>query len=116
MKTENKIDLKDSLKYALLPVRLSLCHADGKERSCKKAGIYNVIESCATTPKSAYSNVKTYIFDVMAVIRCVLYEYFKHIKELIFKILNTIPESCYMVDVVAGSYRTVSWTIKTKDA
>ena len=53
MKTENKIDLKDSLKYALSPVPLSLWHADGKERSCKKAGIYNVIESCATTPKSA---------------------------------------------------------------
>ena len=41
---------------------------------------------------------------------------FKIIKELIFKILNTIPKGCLRVDVVADSYRTVSWKSKTRDA
>ena len=49
----------------------------------------------------------------MAVIRCV--EIFKTIKELIFKILNTISKGCHWVDVVADSYRTVSWKNKTRD-
>ena len=39
---------------------------------------------------------------------------FKIIKELIFKILNTIPKGCHRVDVVADSYRTVSWKSKTR--
>ena len=114
MKTENKIDFKEALKYPLSPVPLSLCHADGTKKSCKKADIYNVIDYRGTTPESAYNNVKTYIFDLMAVIRCV--EIFKTIKELIFKILNTIPKDCHRLDAVADSYRSVSWKNKTRDA
>ena len=111
---ENKIDIKEALKYPLSPVTLSLCHANGTKRSCKKAGIYNVIDYRATTPESVYNNIKTYIFDLMAVIRCV--GIFKTIKELIFKILNTIRKGYHRVDVVADSYRTVSWKNKTRDA
>ena len=37
----------------------------------------------------------------MAVIRCV--RIFKTIKELIFKIMNTIPQGCHSVDVVFDS-------------
>ena len=69
MNTENKIDFKEALKYPLSPVPLSLCHADGTKKSCKKADIYNGIDYRGTTPESAYNNVKTYIFDLMAVIR-----------------------------------------------
>ena len=29
MKTENKIDFKEALKYSLSPVPLRLCYADG---------------------------------------------------------------------------------------
>ena len=111
---ENKIDIKEALKYPLSPVTLSLCHADDTKRSCRKAGIYNVIDYRATTPESVYNNIKTYIFDLMAVIRCV--GIFKTIKELIFKILNTIRKGYHRVDVVADSYRTVSWKNKTRDA
>ena len=50
----------------------------------------------------------------MVVIRCV--GIFETIKELFFKILGTIPKGFYMVDVVADSYRTVSWKNKTRDA
>ena len=84
------------------------------KRSCKKAEIYNVTDCRATTPESAYNNLKTCIFDIMAAIRCV--EIFKTIKELIFKILNTIPKGCQRVDIMADGYRTVSWKNKTRDA
>ena len=50
----------------------------------------------------------------MTVIRCV--GIFKTIKELIFKILNTIRNGCHMADIVAYSYSTVSWKNKTRDA
>ena len=43
----------------------------------------------------------------MGVIRSV--RIFKTIKELVFKILNTILIGCYRIDVVADSYITVSW-------
>ena len=113
MKTETKIDFKKVLKYLLSPVPLGLCHADGTKRSCKKTDIYNVIDQRATTPKSVYNNVKTYIFDLMTVIRCV--GIFKTIKELIFKVLNTIPNGCFRVDVATDSYRTACWKNKTSD-
>ena len=114
MKTENKIDFKEALKYPLSPVPLSLCHVVGTKRSYKKADIYSVIDYRATIPEPAYNNVKTYIFNLMLVIRCV--EIFKTIKELSFKILITIPKGCHRVDVVTDSYRTVFWKNKTKDA
>ena len=113
MQTENKIDFKEDLKYPLSPVLLSLCHADGTKRSCKKADIYNVIDYRTTTPESAYNNVKKYIFDFMAVIRYV--RIFKIIKELIFKILNTIPKGCHRLDVVADSYKCICWKNKTRE-
>ena len=50
----------------------------------------------------------------MTVIRCV--GIFKTMKELIFKILNNSPNGCHMADIVAYSYRTVSWKNKTRDA
>ena len=44
IKTENKIDFKEALKYPLSPVPLCLCHADGTKRSRKKADIYDIID------------------------------------------------------------------------
>ena len=49
----------------------------------------------------------------MTVIRCV--GIFKTIKELIFKVLNTIPNGCFRVDVATDSYRTACWKNKTSD-
>ena len=48
----------------------------------------------------------------MGVIRSV--RIFKTIKELVFKILNTILIGCHRIDVVADSYITVSWKNKTR--
>ena len=49
----------------------------------------------------------------MTVIRCV--GIFETIKELIFKVLNTIPNGYFRVDVAADSYRTVYWKNKTSN-
>ena len=84
MKTENKTDFKEALKYLLSPIPLRLCHNNETKKICK-ARIYSLIDYHATTPESAYKNVtftKTCIFDLMVVIRCV--GIFKIIKELIF--------------------------------
>ena len=51
--------------------------------------------------------LKHNFFDLMGVIRSV--RIFRTIKELVFKILNTILIGCYRIDVVADSYITVSW-------
>ena len=58
VKTENKTDFNEALKYPLSPVPLRLCNADGTKRSCKKADIFNIIVYRATAPESAYNNLK----------------------------------------------------------
>ena len=57
MKTENKIDFQEALKYLLSPIPLSLCHTNETKKIWKKTEIYSLIDYCATTPESASKNV-----------------------------------------------------------
>ena len=62
----------------------------------------------------AYANVGAYIVELMATIRAV--RSFSTVEELIDQVLSIIPRVCGRVDLVADSYREISWKNSTRAA
>ena len=62
-----------------------------------------------------YANVGAYIVDLMAAIQTV--GIFLTVEELLMnRVLSIIPRDCKKVDLVADSYREISWENSTSAA
>ena len=108
--SEEKVDYKEARKYPLLPIPLSLSHADGFKRSNKKSQVNDIIAKHRSSefiyPPCENSSI-SYIVDIMALIRN-----FKTIPDtyesLAWKITKSVPPNCARVDLVADSYDEIS--------
>ena len=108
------IDFKEALKYPLSPIPLSLSFPDGTKRSTAKSSLMKVINYTQLVEDDAYVNIGAYIIDLMATIRVV--GSFSTVEELISRVLSTISRDCGRVDLVADSYREISWKNTTRAA
>ena len=114
MKSGQVIDFKEALKYPLSPIPLSLSFPDGTKRSPAKSSLMKIIDHTEVVQDDAYANVDTQVVDLMAAIRAV--GSFTTVEELINRVLSTVPRDCERVDLVADSYREISWENSTRAA
>ena len=84
------------------------------KRSCAKSDLLKVIDLEVTSADEAYTGVEAFVLDIMASVRTV--GIFTTIEELIWKVLNTVPKQIKRVDLLADSYRQISWKNQTHDS
>ena len=115
MKSGQVIDFKEALKYPLSPMLLSLGFLHGTKRSPAKSSLTKIIDYTQVVEDGAYANVGAFIVDLMAVIRAA--GIFLTVEELLInRVLSIIPRDCGRVDLVADSYREISWENSTSAA
>ena len=73
-----------------------------------------IIDYTQIVEDDAYANAGAYIVKLMATIQAV--GNFSTVEELINQVLSIIPRDCERVDLVADSYREISWKNSTRAA
>ena len=114
MKICHVIDFKETLKYPLSPIPLSLRFPDSIKRSPAKSSLMKIIDYTQVAGDDAYANVGAYIVDLIAAIRAV--GTLLTLEEFINQVLSIIQWDCGRVDLVADSYREISWKISPRAA
>ena len=114
MKSGQVIDFKEALKYPLTPIPLSLSFTDSTKRIPVKSSLMKIIDFTQVVEDNAYANVGVYVVDLMATIWAG--DSFLTEEELINQVLSIIPRDCGRVDLVADSYREISWKNSTRAA
>ena len=112
LKLDYKIDFEDALKYRLAKIQPSLYHADETKRSSSKLDLLTALD-IQYSPADVIQDYQQSSFVLDAMPAIVTAGNLKTIEELTWKIVNTITTRCKHVDLVAGSYRRVSWKDST---
>ena len=106
MKICHVIDFKETLKYPLSPIPLSLRFPDSIKRSPAKSSLMKIIDYTQVAGDDAYANVGSYIVDLIAAIRAV--GTLLTLEEFINQVLSIILRDCRRVNLVADSFREIS--------
>ena len=115
MKSGQVIDFKEALKHPLSPILLSLGFPDGTKRNPAKSSLMKIIDYTEVVEGGVYANVGAYIVDLMAKIRAI--GIFLTVEELLInRVPSIIRRDCGRIDLVAGSYREISWKNSTSAA
>ena len=107
MRIGQVIDFEETLKYPLSPIPLSLSFPDGIKRSPAKSSLIKIIDYTQVVEDDAYANVNAYILDLTAAARAV--GTLLTLEEFINQVLSIILRDCRRVDLVADSFREISW-------
>ena len=107
MRIGQVIDFEETLKYPLSPIPLSLIFPDGIKRSPAKSSLIKIIDYTQVVEDDAYVNVNAYILDLTAAARAV--GTLLTLEEFINQVLSIILRDCRRVDLVADSFREISW-------
>ena len=112
MKNGQINNFKEVAKYPLYPIPLSLSFPDSAKRSPVKSSLMKIIDYTQVVQDYAYANVGAYIVDLMVSIQAV--DMFLTVEELINGVPSIILRDGGRVDLVADSYREISWKSSTR--
>ena len=107
MKNGQINNFKEVVKYPLSPIPLSLKFPGSAKRSPVKSSLMKIINYTQVVQDDAYANVGAYIVDLMVLIRAV--GMFLIVEELINGVPSIILRDGGRLDLVANSYREISW-------
>ena len=98
------VDFDKALTYPLSPVPLSLATADGSIRKCSKSMLYqSALDQLRGVDYSSISDVKIYILDLAAVIRCIDPKQCT-IRQFADRIFQTVPTQVEVVIIACDTY------------